>query len=158
MENKDLIDKVEKNFDKCIFIIDKSFPSHKDKIEFLKLCNEDFRFIDHNKHHHDIKEAINLLVENAREDMSRKHQQQKLMPIINLISTEDDIKKIDAYFQKEKNLFSLYCLMHLSFLYEESLNEHVNKHHVYIMKALEKSSKDLIKFNLKIGEKNEKNY
>lgn len=152
MEEK--LNQVIDSIDSCALIFNSIFNSYDSKINFLEMCNENPFFLDSDEKYKKVKECIAVLVKNAEEQSNRKQQQQKLMPIITKLSenlSEDDISK---FFKGDEISFSLFCLMHIAFKYDVSLNDHGQNFHKYIIEGLDKYSIMLIKNNK--GTHNEK--
>lgn len=135
------------NITLCALSFDEIFSSFDSKINFLILCNENPFFIDLDDKYKKVKDSISILLENAKEESTRKEQQQKLMPIITKISQETNEQNISSFFKSDNISFSLFCLMHIAFKYDISLNNHGQNFHKYIIEALEKCSMILIKNN-----------
>lgn len=132
------------NISQSALVFDRIFSTFDSKIDFLILCNENPFFIDSNEKYKDIKKCISILIENAKEEFSRKKQQQKLMPIITKISQDLNKDDIFLFFKNDNISFSLFCLMHISFKYDISLNSHGQNFHKHIIEALDKCAIMLI--------------
>ncbi len=132
------------SFDECIVEFNKLLPTFDDKINFLKNCRDNSKFIEDSKFY-PIKDAISFFVANASQVETRKNQQQVLMPIVMKISQELNDDEIIDYFQKDNYQFSLFCITYVTFLTEESVNKHIDTYHKHIVEGLKKTVDQLTK-------------
>lgn len=136
--------KFNENMETSVNAFNSVYPSYEDKINFLKLLNNQNKdFIEQHEHKDKLLLAMNLLVENAREAETRKLQQQFIMPILVPLFQHESVEKVAESFKNNPKNFTIFCITALSFKFEDSIKGHAETHHKNIIDVLEKYTSEL---------------
>lgn len=132
METKD---KVITGIHKAADIFNSVYTSYEMKIELLKNVYNTKDYAKTCKESTKIYEAINILGENAVEEIPRRYQQQFLATLVKTIMSNPTREKLDTFFSENPILFDAFCLMYIHFQ-DDVISEKEKQAHEFMTKPL----------------------
>lgn len=140
MNELELKKKFEDNINKVVSNFNNICPDNESKLSFIKTAIKSDNMLEMLSPENTqlLKEAMEAFIDSARVTETRKMQQAMLMPLLAKMFKNTPFTEMKTYFEQDRKMFSLFCMMFVTFKYEESLRKHGEEHHKDILAALDK--------------------
>lgn len=140
MNELELKKKFENNISKVVSNFNSICPDNESKLSFIKKAINTNNVLEILSPENTklLKEAMEAFIDSALITETRKMQQAMLMPLLAKMFKDTPFAEMKTYFEHDTKMFSLFCMMFVTFKYEESLKKHGEEHHKDILAALDK--------------------
>lgn len=140
MNELELRQKFENNINKVVTNFNSICPDNESKLSFIKTAIKSDNMLEmlSSENTKLLKEAMEAFIDSAKVTETRKMQQAMLMPLLAKMFKDTPFSEMKSYFEQDLKMYSLFCMMFVTFKYEESLKKHGEEHHKDILAALDK--------------------
>ncbi|EGZ30847.1 DUF1951 domain-containing protein [Malacoplasma iowae] len=140
MNELELRQKFENNINKVVTNFNSICPDNESKLSFIKTAIKSDNMLEmlSSENTKLLKEAMEAFIDSAKVTETRKMQQAMLMPLLAKMFKDTPFSEMKSYFEQDSKMYSLFCMMFVTFKYEESLKKHGEEHHKDILAALDK--------------------
>lgn len=136
-------EKVITNVMKASDIFESVFADYNSKVALLKNVYSNKNYAKECAASSQIYEAIQILGDNAMEDIPRRYQQQFLAKLMKIVMSKPTYDTLYNFFNEDKVQFNAFCLMYIHFN-DEATSEKEKQAHDFMLGAVEDCVKKII--------------